>query len=267
MRALSLENPQARWFLMVLAPLGVGWVAAFGTAGPVGLAPVAAVGVIAVAGAIGLGLLLWRLTMRSAVASDGTGMRLGGLVSAIVLSTVGWVWLLYALNPFRVLSIVDAMSVSRSFPWQLVAGTCMFSGFVVAAQMVRLRERIQSMSVARVAESTPLLDHLAIRIGPRTVLVALDSVERLQGCDDHVAVVTRGKRILASYRLREIEQRLDASKFVRIHRSHIVNVAFIERVERLDANRDVVVMKTGERVTASRAGSVVLRRLLWHRPD
>jgi hypothetical protein len=41
-----------------------------------------------------------------------------------------------------------------------------------------------------------------------------------------------------------------------------VNVTFIQQVERLDANRDVVVMKSGERIAASRAGSVVLRRLL-----
>jgi LytTr DNA-binding domain len=262
MRMSSLENPQARWFLVALAPLGVGWAVAFGTAGPVGLGPVAAIGMIALAGATGLGFVLWRLGLRSSLVNDSGGVRPSRLVGAVVVAAVGWVWLQYALNPFRVRSILDTMSMSRSLAWQLVAGICVFSVFVVAAQMVRLAERVRSSSVAEAPERAPLLEQLSIRIGTRTLLVALKDIERLQGSDDHVAVFANGKRLLASYRMREIEQRLDASQFVRVHRSHIVNVTFIQQVERLDANRDVVVMKSGERIAASRAGSVVLRRLL-----
>src|SRR5689334_10117245 len=142
MRVLWLRETDARWFVGALAPLGLGWVAALGMASPDAVSRVVAVGVIAFAGAIGLGLGLWRLTRRS---DDATRMQLLGLAGAVVVAALGWVWLQYALNPFRVLSISDAMSVSRSLSWQVAAGICVFSGFVFAAQMARLRERLRSM--------------------------------------------------------------------------------------------------------------------------
>jgi len=59
MRVLWLRETDARWFVGALAPLGLGWVAALGMASPDAVSRVVAVGVIAFAGAIGLGLGLW----------------------------------------------------------------------------------------------------------------------------------------------------------------------------------------------------------------
>jgi two-component system LytT family response regulator len=84
----------------------------------------------------------------------------------------------------------------------------------------------------------------------------------ITACDDYVAVFADGRRLLASYRLSDLAARLDSERFVRIHRSHIVSVSHIIAVERVDANRDIVRMKSGERLQASRRGSVALRERL-----
>jgi len=62
--------------------------------------------------------------------------------------------------------------------------------------------------------------------------------------------------------MNEFEARLDAQKFLRIHRSHIVNVDYIAAMEPFDATRLQVQMRDGTTLIASRARSRELRGLV-----
>ena len=241
--------------LIVLVPLIPVWLATLMLRRS-GWTPVAVVGLIAVVSALVLGRWLWRRTMHRPVGV--TSQWIAVHILALVGCSLLWVWLQYALNPFRMRGILDALAISRSAPWQLAAGLYLFTSVIVAAWFIRGRE----ISTSESKPSTPPqpLETLSIRLADRTVFVDVSTVERLQGCDDHVAVISGGRRLLASYRLAELESNLDAGRFVRIHRSHIVNLAHVAAVKRLDANRDVVVMKSGDRIAASRKGTVTLRR-------
>lgn len=59
----------------------------------------------------------------------------------------------------------------------------------------------------------------------------------------------------------ELEEKL-AAPFLRIHRSHIVNVDCVDRIERHDERRYVVHLRDGERIVASRSGSAALRKVI-----
>jgi two-component system LytT family response regulator len=67
---------------------------------------------------------------------------------------------------------------------------------------------------------------------------------------------------LVSVRLQDLAERLDATRFVRIHRSHIVNLDFVTMCEPYDAWRLQAVMKSGRRIVASRAGTRLLKALI-----
>jgi two-component system, LytTR family, response regulator len=54
-------------------------------------------------------------------------------------------------------------------------------------------------------------------------------------------------------------ERLDATRFVRIHRSHAINLDAIMSMVPFDAGRLSVEMRDGTRITASRAGTQALR--------
>ena len=242
--------------LMVLVPLIPVWIATM-VLHRSGWTPVAVVGAVAMVSALVIARWLWHRTMNRP--NHATRKWIALQILALVSSALLWVWLQYALNPFRIRGIFDALAISRSAPWQLVAGLYLFASVVVAAWFVRGRE---ASGPAPETQASPpqLLETLSIRVRDRTVLLNVSTVERLQGCDDHVAVVSGGRRLLASYRLADLEANLDARRFIRVHRSHIVNLAHVAAVERLDANRDVVVMKSGDRIAASRKGTVALRR-------
>jgi two-component system LytT family response regulator len=62
-------------------------------------------------------------------------------------------------------------------------------------------------------------------------------------------------------RLQDVERVLNAEQFIRIHRSHIINLAFAVAFEPYDAWRLEVVLKNGQRIVASRAGTQRLREL------
>jgi hypothetical protein len=189
-------------------------------------------------------------------------------LSVGITFAVAWTLAQYALNPFRARSTLGAMSVSRSLPWQLLGGLSLYAVIVAVAyalhsarEVRRVEEERQLPLPEAVQTAVTSLDRLFIRTGNRTVVVPADEIERLQGWDDHVAVYTKGRRLLASHRLNELAERLDASRFLRVHRSHIVNLAFVRDIERVDPNRVRAVMGNGDRVPASRAGSLALRKL------
>jgi two-component system LytT family response regulator len=110
-------------------------------------------------------------------------------------------------------------------------------------------------------ESPRVVSRIFVRDGSRIVPISLASLERAQGADDYVTIFTTTKQYLVSIRLSDLEQHLESAGFLRIHRSHLINLKFVVSIEPYDAARVLVVMKSGTRVVASRTGSTRLRDL------
>jgi two-component system LytT family response regulator len=118
--------------------------------------------------------------------------------------------------------------------------------------------------LSRVKESlaqTRPLSRIFVRDGNRIVPISLASLERVQGADDYVTICTATKEYLVSLRLTDLEGHLQGANFLRIHRSHLINLEYVTSIEPYDAARVEVVMKSGARIVASRTGSKRLRDL------
>jgi len=98
-----------------------------------------------------------------------------------------------------------------------------------------------------------------VRERGRMVAVPLEDVERLEACDDYVALHAGGRQHLVHARLQDLEARLDTRRFVRIHRSHVVNLDFVDAIEPHEGSRVVAVLKSGARIVASRPGTARLK--------
>jgi two-component system LytT family response regulator len=105
------------------------------------------------------------------------------------------------------------------------------------------------------------LTRLFVRDRGRILPIAVQDIERLEADDDYVAVYVRGRRFLVYLNMNEFEARLDAARFVRIHRSHIVNLDYVAALVPFDATRLQVEMKDGTKLTASRTRSREFRGL------
>lgn len=102
-----------------------------------------------------------------------------------------------------------------------------------------------------------VLERIAVREGTRVTLVPVDAVDWLKAEDDYVRIRAAGRSHLKHETLAELASRLPAARFVRVHRSWVVNAARIASLE----EGKTAVMADGERVPVSRAGAARLREL------
>jgi len=105
------------------------------------------------------------------------------------------------------------------------------------------------------------LSHVFVKEHGRMIAIPLERVERLEACDDYVALCIEGRRHLLYARLYDLFARLDPQRFLRIHRSHVINIDCISALEPRDGSRLTVVLASGTRLPASRSGSAQLRLL------
>lgn len=104
------------------------------------------------------------------------------------------------------------------------------------------------------------LERIFVRDGNAVIPLPLDSIERVEAQDDYVMIHTAGRRYLVSLRVANLEARLPNPPFLRVHRSHIVNLDHVERMVTLDDSRFEVRLKSGAKVPVSRVRSQEIRR-------
>lgn len=105
------------------------------------------------------------------------------------------------------------------------------------------------------------LARLFVRDRGRILPLAVKDIERLEADDDYVAVHVHGRRFLVYLNMNEFEARLDPTRFLRIHRSHIVNLDHVAAMVPFDATRLQIEMKDRTKLIASRTKSRELRSL------
>lgn len=90
-------------------------------------------------------------------------------------------------------------------------------------------------------------------------LVAASDIEWLEAAENYVNLHLRGHVYPLRSTMTAIEERLDPQRFVRVHRSYIVNLDFLERIEPLDSGDARLLLKDGTRIPCSRRYRQALR--------
>jgi two-component system LytT family response regulator len=106
------------------------------------------------------------------------------------------------------------------------------------------------------------LARLAIRAGEKTMFLPVDAVDRIEASENYVRLHAGQARHLLHVSMNAMEAALDPSTFVRIHRSHIVNVKRIKQVWSIAHGQYVVELASGERVHSGRTYGERIRGLL-----
>jgi two-component system LytT family response regulator len=137
------------------------------------------------------------------------------------------------------------------------------------AQAVRkfLDKPDEKKSVARsVAEesraSSQPSDRVVIKDGAKIRIIPIPEVIRLEADDDYVKVYSAQGNFMKKQTLKNFEEGLSADHFVRVHRSHLVNIMHIERIDPYEKNAHVALLKNGERIPVSRSGYQRVKELL-----
>jgi two-component system LytT family response regulator len=106
------------------------------------------------------------------------------------------------------------------------------------------------------------LTRLAIRSGDRTIFLSIDEVDWIEASQNYVRLHARQAAHLFHVPMNTIETSLDPACFVRIHRSHIVNVKRIKQLWSLAHGQYIVELVSGERLQSGRTYGDRIRDLL-----
>ena len=121
----------------------------------------------------------------------------------------------------------------------------------------RLERRI---SVETSNEKPEPMRRIFVRDRRGLVPLATDEIVWLKADDDYTVIYTENKTFLVGTNLKDFAAKLNPAKFLRVHRSAVVNLDCINRIEE-DNRRLILYMNNGNEVSASRAGSQILKKL------
>lgn len=116
----------------------------------------------------------------------------------------------------------------------------------------------RAQAALRPADEPP--NRIFIRDRDTIVPVSVATIVRLEADGDYVRVHTRAEQHMMRIKLQDLEESL-GDQFIRVHRSHLLNLAHVVRFESHDATRLAAIMADGSRVVASRSRSQTLKRL------
>jgi two-component system LytT family response regulator len=106
------------------------------------------------------------------------------------------------------------------------------------------------------------LDRVVIRDGAHVHVLPVDRIDYVEAQDDYVAFRSAGRTLLKEQTLGDLEEQLDGRRFVRVHRSYLVNIERLARVELYAKDSRVAILADGTRLPISRAGYQRLQQLL-----
>jgi two-component system, LytTR family, response regulator len=93
-------------------------------------------------------------------------------------------------------------------------------------------------------------------------IIPIAKLDYVEAQDDYVALACQGKKHLKQQTISSVEASLDPKNFVRIHRSYLVNLERVTRLEPYSKDSHIAILNDGSRLPVSRAGYARLKSFL-----
>jgi two-component system LytT family response regulator len=131
----------------------------------------------------------------------------------------------------------------------------------------RLGEKLPAPPELAAAARAPkqFLDRIVVRDGTRVTLIPIAKLDYAEAQDDYVALATEGKKHLKQQTIASLEACLDPDRFVRVHRSYIVNFERVVRIEPYAKDSRIAILADNTRLPVSKSGYARLKTLLDQR--
>ena len=106
------------------------------------------------------------------------------------------------------------------------------------------------------------LQRIVVKDGPAVHVIPVEKLDFVEAQDDYVALKSDKKTYLKQQTISSLETMLDPAVFIRIHRSHIVNLERVAKIEAYTKDSKIAVLRDGTQLPVSRAGYARLKALL-----
>jgi two-component system LytT family response regulator len=114
-----------------------------------------------------------------------------------------------------------------------------------------------------VATQSPVQhDRIVVKTGTKVKIIPVHDVIYLEADDDYVSVHTAEGSFLKNKTMSFFEKVLDVRQFVRVHRSYIVAIDQITRIDPYEKDSHIAILKSGAKIPVSKSGYVKLKQVL-----
>lgn len=125
------------------------------------------------------------------------------------------------------------------------------------------KEQTESVVISEIPNKQPEeQNRIVIKDGTEISIIPTSEVECIEAYDDYVKIHHKGKMHLKKKTMAYFEQTLNPKQFVRIHRSFILNVSELTKIESFEKNSYLAILRSGKRLPISRTAYTPLKELL-----
>ncbi len=121
-----------------------------------------------------------------------------------------------------------------------------------SGEAARLEGRLRAL-IEGLRDGVPFAERLVIKSGGRVYFVKVDEINYIEAAGNYLRLHTDGKEHLLRETMNRIETRLDPKKFLRIHRSRIVNLDAVRELQPWFHGEYAVILNDGSKLTMSRS--------------
>lgn len=189
------------------------------------------------------------------------------------MSTYQWM-LLVALSVITILFVVGIESAAvflffpdcftdfaPSIPVRLFISWLLFVIYRLFYAAYLTEETAPPVTDASLPATVQLIDRITVRSGPKIKIISVNDILFLRADGDYVDIYTVEGHWLKEQTMKYMEDSLPPDRFVRTHRSYIVNIHHISRIERY-GEQQLVILSNGEKIKISNARYQVLKQRL-----
>ncbi len=131
----------------------------------------------------------------------------------------------------------------------------------------RLRERQNQDAVVKNIvdehdKHAEKIERIVVKDGPKISVIPVDQVKWIEAQDDYVMIHSGIGKFMKQKTMKFFERHLDQNEFVRIHRSHIVNINFIQHLELYEKDSYRIILKNEKLLPVSKTGLSRLKEIL-----
>lgn len=120
-----------------------------------------------------------------------------------------------------------------------------------------------TQSLLETASQSPAhQNRVVVKEGSKIKIIPVPHIQFIEAADDYVKLHTADGTYLKNKTMAHFEQLLSAQQFVRIHRSYIINVQLITRIDPYEKDSHLAILQTGMRLPVSKSGYVRLKEVL-----
>jgi two-component system LytT family response regulator len=124
------------------------------------------------------------------------------------------------------------------------------------------QKNVEELSNSIVSASPSQHERIVVKTGTKVKIIPVQDVQYLEADDDYVSIHTHEGSFLKNKTMGFFEQTLDPRQFVRVHRSYMLAVQQITRIDPYEKDAHLAILKSGAKIPVSKTGYVKLKSVL-----